>query len=50
MRASALRLMCRPYRAGLVAGAGVATAAGLMRRPWDASGGAAFGPAVLRAS
>jgi hypothetical protein len=49
MRASAERLMSCLYQAGLAADGATSTALGLIGRASGAGGGAAFGPAVLRA-
>ena len=50
MRASAELLMCRPFWAGLAADGATSTVPGLIGRASGADGGAAFGPAVRRAS
>jgi len=50
MRAFAERLMCRPIGAGHAADGATSTAVGFVPQPWGADGGAAFGPAIRRAS
>jgi hypothetical protein len=50
MRASAELLMCRLFQAGFVADGATSTLSGLIGRASGADGGAAFGPAVRRAS